>query len=167
MAKAFGGFIRFLFVLLIIGVIGYNTYEIGRLRTEVAALKAGSSGKSASAGTPHAAGSGAMEQMAEAQSHAERASAFLKQKRFGEAATEMKAASEAAGKASGNAQAESRTAVAALQSTLTKLSSETGAMWKQSEGALDKMRAETEHEKHDTKKTEEINSDEKRDSKHP
>jgi len=160
MAKAFGAFLRFLFVLLVIGLIGYNTYEIAQLRAEVAALKAGKT-QDTEVGQGHRPGSGTQEQIAEAQSHVEKATALLKEKRFGEATKEMQAASDAAQRAGGDAQAQSRTAIANLQGSLSKLSNETGALWKQAEGAAATVRTEGEK----VKKLTENNSDDKRDTK--
>ena len=131
MAKALGAVARFLLVLFIIGLLGYNTYEISRLRAEVAVLRGEKSGGGEAARTP---GSATIEQLAEVRSHAERASALLKEKKLSEATKEMQAASEAAARASGNAQAGTRSAGAEAQRSLAKLSRETAALWKQAEG---------------------------------
>ncbi len=131
MGKAFGALLRFLIALFIIGLVGYNTYEIAQLRAEVAGLRGGAKSGSFTRSPPH--GTGTMEQIAEARSHAERASTLLKQKKLAEAADEMQAASDAAARASGNAQAETRNTVASVQKSLAKLSSETAALWKQAE----------------------------------
>ena len=40
MGKAIGGVLRFFLVLLVLAVIGYNTYEIAQLRAEVSRLRA-------------------------------------------------------------------------------------------------------------------------------
>ncbi len=132
MGKALGAVARFVLALFIILLVGYNTYEIGRLRAEVAELRGGA--KSGDVNVARATGSGMFEQLAEARSHAERASTLLKQKKLSEATKELQAASDAAARASGNAQAGTRNAVADVQDSLTKLSRETAALWKQAEG---------------------------------
>ncbi|MBC8140573.1 MAG: hypothetical protein H7Y38_03945 [Armatimonadetes bacterium] len=125
MGKAFGAFVRWIAALFIIALVGYNTFEINRLRAEVATLR----------GETPAARSGAAEQLAEAQSHAERAKTLLGQKKFSEATAEMQAASDAAARASGNAQAQSRSAIAGVQKSLAELSEKTAALWRQAEAA--------------------------------
>lgn len=137
MGKALGAVARFLLILFIIGLVGYNTYEISRLRAEVAELRGKKTGES---GTARAHGSGTLEQLAEAQSHAERASALLKEKKLSEATKEMQAASDAAARASGNAQAGTRNAVADVQKSLAKVSRETADLWKQAENIADKAK---------------------------
>lgn len=136
MGKAFAAVGRFVLILFIILLVGYNTYEISRLRAEVAELRGGV--KSVSTGAARAHSSGTMEQIAEARSHAERASALLKEKKLSEAAKEMQAASDAAARASGNAQAGTRNAVADAQKSLADLSRQTAALWKQAEGMANK-----------------------------
>ena len=131
MAKALGAVARFLLILFIIGLLGYNTYEISQLRAEVATLRGGERSGGIEPVRTHS--SGTMEQLAEVRSHAERASALLKQKKLSEATKEMQAASDAAARASGNAQAGTRNAVADAQKSLAKLSRETAALWKQAE----------------------------------
>ena len=98
MAKALGGVARFVLVLFIFGLLGYNTYEIGRLRADIAELRGG--GGASRGGEARTNSSGTMEQLAEVRSHAERASALLKQKRLSEATKELQAASDAAARAS-------------------------------------------------------------------
>ena len=125
MGKAFGAFVRWVIALLVIALVGYNTFEINRLRAEVATLR----------GRSQAARSGAAEQLAEAQSHAERARTLLEQRKFSEATKEMQAASDATARVSGNAQAQSRTAIAGVQKSLAGLSEKTAALWRQAEAA--------------------------------
>lgn len=132
MGKVFGAVARFVLALFILGLVGYNTYEINRLRAEVAVLRGGKN--AAATRVAPAPGSGTLEQLAEVRSHAERASALLRQKKLSEATKEMQAASDAAARASGNAQAGTRTAVADVQKSLANLSRETAALWKQAEG---------------------------------
>ena len=130
--KALGGVVRALFVLFILGLLGYNTYEIARLRAEVAALRGGNGKSELVAQT---SSSGAMEQIAEAWSHAERASALLKEKKLSEAAKEMQLASDSAARATANAQATSRSTVVGVQKSLSRLSEQTAALWRQAEAA--------------------------------
>ena len=137
MGKALGAIARFILVLFIIGLVGYNTYEISRLRAEVAELRGKSSDGTA---TARAHSSGTLEQLAEARSHAERASTLLKEKKLSEATKEMQAASDAAARASGNAQAGTRNAVADVQKSIQKVSRETAALWKQAEGIAEKAK---------------------------
>ncbi|MBC8134850.1 MAG: hypothetical protein H8F28_03070 [Fibrella sp.] len=131
MGKALGAIARFVLILFIIGIVGYNTYEIARLRAEVAELRGGR--KAGGSGAERTHSSGTMEQLAEARSHAQRASALLKEKKLSEATKELQAASDAAARASGNAQAGTRNAVADVQKSLANLSRETAALWKQAE----------------------------------
>ncbi len=134
MGKALGAIVRFLFALFIVGLVGYNTYQVGLLRAQVAELQvARRPGSPAVRGVSPTHGSGTVEQIAEAQSHVDHASALLKRKKFVEAAAEMQAASDAMARAGGNAQARSRGAIAEAQRSLTKLSDQTAALWKQAE----------------------------------
>ncbi|MBC7807405.1 MAG: hypothetical protein H7145_14800 [Akkermansiaceae bacterium] len=136
MGKALGAVARFVLILFIIGLVGYNTYEISRLRAEVARLRGGE--KRGNAEAMGMRRSGTLEQLAGVQSHTERASALLKQKKLSEATKEMQLASDAAARASGNAQAGTRSAVADAQKSLASLSRETAALWKQAEGIAKK-----------------------------
>ena len=140
MGKAFGAIMRFLFATILIGVLAYNTYEIGRLRAEVAALQAGHA-EEANVAQRRQVAAGAMEQIAEAQSHTEKASQYLSEKRFADATREMRAASDAAQRASGDAQTESRGAVADMQQSLAKVSAQTAALWKQAESVAASAKA--------------------------
>lgn len=146
MGKAFGAFVRWMAALFIIGLVGYNTLEINRLRTEIAVLRGADSQPKKS---------GAAEQIAEAQSHAERAKTLLEQKKFSEATREMQAASDAAARASGNAQAQSRAAMDSAQKSLAELSAKTAALWQQVEAATNAAKetgkAQTDPEKNNAK----------------
>ena len=147
MGKAFAATCRFLIILFIVGLVGYNTYEIGRLRAEIAALRGAS-------GAAQTHSSGTMEQIAEARSHAERATTLIKQQKISAAAKEVQAASDAAARASGNVQAQSRRSVADAQESLAKLRSRTADLWRQAEAAAKTAGGTSPpatHEKHDEK----------------
>lgn len=160
MGKAFAAVVRLLVALFIIAVVGYNTWEINRLQAEVRALRA------ANPGVAVHRDPGVVEQIAEARSHAERATALLKQKKLSEAAEEMKAASQATERASGNAQAESRNTIAEMQRSLNQLSEQTGKLWKKAEDSADKVKGAPKADASDTKDKEDEPSSNKQSMEH-
>jgi len=149
MGKALIAFVRFLLVLFVIGLIGYNTYEIARLRAEVNMLRAERrSGRSGELSIARVPASGAFEQIAEARSHAERAQALFKAQRLHEAAAEMRAASDSAARANADAQANGRGAVAHVQTTFQQWGQTSASLWKRAESMTNAANGQPPFDKH-------------------
>jgi len=133
-----GGVFRALVGVVAVGLIGYNTWENARLRSEVNALKRKNgmaTSPSAHPVKPGAASSkthapdGAAALFGEARRHAERAEALLRMKKYDAAQREIALAAESAKRASRGAQGGTENAMRGLESALRRLSNDTGRLW--------------------------------------
>ena len=122
MIKNIGGFFRMVFFLAALLVVGYNTWEMNRLRAEVAQLRQQITVQKKHVAPGSAAGVAeppplpfVPQWMNDAQKHAERAQAFLRTKRVAEAKSEMDQALALVQKNGQAAQKESRDALQKLQ----------------------------------------------------
>lgn len=138
-----GTLIRFIGILILLLLVGYNFWETARLRAEVAelrnALRSGAAKVSAPSSRDSVSGGNAG-LLGEARHHAEQAEVFLRKKQYNEARREIALAATAARKTSDTARTQSAGALKELQSTVDALSrsarslSETGSkLWKDSE----------------------------------
>lgn len=130
MGKAVGGFFRFLFVLFTLGLVGYNTWEVARLRTEVAELRQARATRGRAV-TPSAASlepvraaapGDAVGLVAESRRRAERAKALIAERRFAEAQREITLATDAARRAGTDAKGDADRALAQVRAAARSLS---------------------------------------------
>jgi hypothetical protein len=129
MGKAVGGFFRFIFVLFTLGLVGYNIWEVARLRAEVAALRQEQRPTTplrtrASALEPvtAAAAGDTVGLLAESRSRAERAKALIAERRLAEAQREITLATQAARRAGADARGEADRALAQVRAAAHNLS---------------------------------------------
>lgn len=122
--KWFGGLLMWLLGLTLLGAIGYNTWQVMLLRSEVRALRQRNSAPKAGIGT-------SLSRLAEAKRHAERAQALLKSRKFAAARAEMARAAEATQKASGvfASGPDPRASLAELQQAVQSLRDQAGELW--------------------------------------
>lgn len=142
MAKVLGTVLRLMFWLLILGALGYNTWQVNVLHREVAALqreRAGTAENDASARSETPSGRGSTP-LALARRHMEQAQAFLRKKQYADAQREMRAATEALGQASRQVGAGSAGALTELRRTLKSLSEQAEALWQRQEGKESELR---------------------------
>jgi len=136
MGKAVGGFFRFIFAVVILLLLGYNTFETWRLRQEVNALKQQQEQQApapktsaASVGRGGAESSGsALDLVARAREHANQARALLREKRYAEAQRELALAAQATRQAGDGARDQSAGALASLRSTVESLSAQADSL---------------------------------------
>lgn len=129
MNKIAGGLARFLFGLLILVLVGYNTWETARLRAEVEAMKREGAHTVPTGKTAPDVRSLAL--LSKSRRHAEQAQVFLRTKRYDDARREIALAAETARKVSVNAQAESRDALTSLRNTVRALSEQAGGLFEE------------------------------------
>jgi hypothetical protein len=140
MGKLFGVLLRFVFLVGLLGLVGYNTYETAQLRREVETLRQKSSGVTVKekAVSPVKAGSDGGSDPASlltsARSHYDAAQEHLVRKEYAEASREMMLASQAAKKASQNAGALSGSKLREFQQAVQSLSKRAGELIDQDEG---------------------------------
>ncbi len=143
-----GGLFRAVLGVVAVGLIGYNTWEITRLRTEVGVLKRKNDRLSATAARPVKPVAGApttpsaektIALFGEARRHAERAEALLRKKKYDEARREIALVTQSARSANAGARAETEDAMRGLESALRRLSKDAGRLWERnnSVGAKD------------------------------
>lgn len=122
--------LRLFGILLLLALVGYNTFETSRLRAEVAALRqergTGGSRTGRDTATPPKNGGTFL---AETKKHAERAEAFLRQKQYDDARREIALAAQAAGKATSQARSQGDSALSQLRETVEGLSEKAGALY--------------------------------------
>lgn len=139
MGKFFGAIVRFLFLLGLMGLVGYNTLQTAQLRSEVEALRRqqGRVGKSSVGGR-------AVEKvndkdpaslLASARRHYDAAQKHLGRKEYVEAAREMTLATQATKKASADAGALSGDKVREFQQAVQSLGSRASGLLDQGEGS--------------------------------
>ena len=141
MAKFFGAIARFVFLVGLLGLVGYNTWETARLRSEVQALRQQSGDvtvkeKAVPSGKAGATtGSDPASQLSSARRHYDRAQEHLSRKEYADASREMMLASQAAKKASQNASALSGSKLREFQQAVQSLSKRAGELIDQDEGS--------------------------------
>ncbi len=141
MGKVFGVFFRFVFLVGLLGLVGYNTWETAQLRRDVETLRQQASGVSMKEkpGTPtrnnSEGGSDPASLLASARRHYDAAQAHLGRKEYAEASREMMLASQAAKKASQNASALSGSKLREFQQAVQSLSKRAGELIDQDEGS--------------------------------
>ena len=142
MGKFFGAIVRFVFLLGLLGLVGYNTLQTAQLRSEVEALRRqqGSVGKvrapvgetfireKVNAKDPASL-------LASARRHYDAAKEHLDRKEYVEAARQMTLATEATKKAGANAGALSGDKVREFQQAVQSLSARASDLLDQSEGS--------------------------------
>ena len=143
MGKAFAGFIRLLITLTLLGVVGYNSWQIGQLRQEVNSLKASRSiAPTARTGVRHPAKTVApmantdgspVQNLSAAQKHVEAARAALERKEYVEASREMTLAAEAAQKAGTDLHSEGTDRLTALKQAIGRLQTQADQLMDQGE----------------------------------
>ncbi|MBC8101694.1 MAG: hypothetical protein H7Z41_03805 [Cytophagales bacterium] len=135
MGKIFGALLRVLFLLAILGLVGYNTWETARLRGEIESLKQRNAAATRPAGNGKAAAPVPNRDPAalltDSRNHYEAAQKHLKRKEYAEASREMTLATEAAKKATENVGAISGSRLAEFQRTIQSLSDRAGTLWEQ------------------------------------
>lgn len=139
MGKFFGAITRFVFLAILLGLVGYNTWETARLRREVESLRQQASGVtvkekpdvSVRAGTY--SGNDPASLLASARRHYDMAQEHLGRKEYAEASREMILASQAAKKASQNAGALSGSKLREFQQAVQSLSKRAGELIDQDE----------------------------------
>ena len=135
MTKAAGAFFRFVFGVLILAALGYNTWQVRVLRADIEALqrqrpgsvkpeRAASRQPIKNAGTP----------LARTRRHTERAREFLRTGRYADAQREVRAATEALREASRDAQDSGSDALRQAREALSSLSEEVERLWRRSGG---------------------------------
>ena len=138
MGKFFGAIVRFVFLLGLLGLVGYNTLQTAQLRSEVEALRHQQGKVSKSIG-----GTMIREKvnpkdpaslLAAARRHYDAAQAHLGRKEYAEAAREMTLATEATKKAGSDASALSGDKVREFQQAVQSLSARASDLLNQSEG---------------------------------
>ena len=132
MGKAVGAFVRFVVTVIIIALLGYNTFETWRLRQEVNALKQARGGTTAAPAVPavgrSAADAAPLDRLAQARAHTERGRVLLRERRFAEAQRELGLAAQAVRDAGGDARAQSAAAVDSLRTTVERLSAQADSL---------------------------------------
>jgi hypothetical protein len=139
MGKFFGAIVRFLFLLILLGLVGYNTWETAQLRREVEELRqqAGARtgrvklGVAVKVGTEKATDPASL--LASARRHYDAAQEHLSRKEFAEASREMMLATEATKKAGQNASSLSGEKVREFQQAVQSLSSRAEELMDQGE----------------------------------
>jgi len=131
MRKAFGWFVRTLFGLLFIGLVGYNTLETARLRTEVEALERRegfTASRAVPSATPAATNEGAEGPLDAARRHAEQAEESLHRGDYGAARREVALVGDSIRRANADANARSQQVVNDLRTQVAALSSKLDAL---------------------------------------
>jgi hypothetical protein len=132
MRKAFGWFVRTLFGLLLIGLVGYNTLETARLRAKVEALERRegftASGPVPSATPAAATSEGSDGPLAAARRHAEQAEESLRRGDYSGARREMERVGDSIRRANADTQARSQQVVDDLRTQVAALSSKLDAL---------------------------------------
>ena len=139
MTKAAGAFFRFVFGLLILIALGYNTWQVHTLRAEVETLKrqraASVKADTARSRPPtKTAATGADTPLARARRHTERAREFLRTGKYADAQREVRAATEALKEASRDAQDTGNDALREARGALRSLTQEVERLWRRSGG---------------------------------
>ena len=119
MGKFLGGLFRLIFVLLILGLTGYNSWQIATLRGEVAALKRERRGAVVDGGS----------HLAEARRYAERARNFLRIEEYAAAQQELSRAREALSEATRDVREGGEGAVREARDAVDALSNKVNALW--------------------------------------
>ena len=111
--------IRLIVLLILLGLVGYNTWEIGRLRADFNALQARTKGEVSPPAT------GPLADLAEAQKHSERAQEALRRHDFAGAQAEMNRAAVLAKRGSAGLKAQGDAAASGVAQTGRALSDQT------------------------------------------
>ena len=139
MGKLIGAIVRFVFMVGLLGFVGYNAWETAQLRREVAALRQQSVGVAVKGKTSISAkigiekGSDPVSLLTSARRHYDAAQEHLGRREYADASREMLLATEAAKKASRNAGALSGDRVREFQQAVQSLSSRAGELLDQGE----------------------------------
>jgi biopolymer transport protein ExbB/TolQ len=121
------GLIRLSLLLALLTLVGYNTYELSRLRAEVTELRRERAVLSHSAKTDKT-GVEDSSFVAQARRHAERAQDLLRRNEYDAARREIERATEAARRAGADARAGGEGALVGLRDSARRLAERAGAM---------------------------------------
>jgi hypothetical protein len=128
MRKAFGWFVRTLFGLLLVGMVGYNTLETARLRAEVEAIEHRTGGINRAAAEPPATVTASEDFADAARQHAKAAEALFQRGDYAGARREMERATDSVRRANAEARERGQQVVDDLRIRVAALSSKLDAL---------------------------------------
>lgn len=131
MSRGRTGTPQILLSLLILGAVGYNTWQINSLRAEVERLKQRAAAAAAATASEraYAPATDRDAPMEIARRHTEQARQFLRKERYAEAREELRAAREAIAAAARDGRTGGEEAVTEARRTVTRLSEQLETLW--------------------------------------